>query len=242
VLILWIGVGGCLIFYGVCLVLSAVELLGVRIAASSPARVGGDLLSEFREGLNYIKATPTIMASIIAAYVISIFVGTYTRFLPVFAKDVLAVGPDGLGLLMAAPGVAAVFSLVVLGALEERWSRTTLLWVAAKAAPFLLILFCFSRSLSMSVVLLGLFGAMQIIFRTVSRLVIQVETPRELLGRVMSVFLMDQGMRSLGSVVIGGFVTLFGAALGLAVTSAVSIALTAFTFYHLLLSPKPGSK
>ena len=47
-------------------------------------------------------------------------------------------------------------------------------------------------------------------------------------------------MRSLGSVVIGGFVTLFGAALGLAVTSAVSVALTTFIFYHLLLSPKPG--
>ncbi|HSK30378.1 MAG TPA: MFS transporter [Candidatus Limnocylindria bacterium] len=121
------------------------------------------------------------MASIIA-YVISIFVGTYTRFLPVFAKDVLAVGPDGLGLLMAAPGVGAVFFLVLLGALEERWSRATLLWEAAKAAPFLLILFCFSRSLWLSVVLLGLFGAMQIIFRTVSRRVIQVEAPRELLG------------------------------------------------------------
>jgi hypothetical protein len=61
-------------------------------------------------------------------------------------------------------------------------------------------------------------------------LVIQVEAPRELLGRVMSVFLMDQGMRSFGSVVMGAFVSLFGAALGLALASAVSIALTGVTF------------
>jgi hypothetical protein len=84
------------------------------------------------------------------------------------------------------------------------------------------------------VVVLGLFGGMQIIFRTVSRLIIQVETPRELLGRVMSVFLMDQGMRSLGSMVMGAFVTIFGAALGLALTSAASMTLTAITFWRLL--------
>jgi hypothetical protein len=116
-----------------------------------------------------------------------------------------------------------------------------MLWVSANATPFLLILFCWSRSLWLSVLLLGLFGGVQIIFRTVSRLMIQVEAPRELLGRVMSVFLMDQGMRSLGSVVMGAFVTMFGAALGLALTSALSIALTGITFYRLLLAPKPAA-
>jgi predicted MFS family arabinose efflux permease len=233
-LILWIGVGGCMIFYGVCLLISAVELLAIRIAASAAAESEGGLLQEFRDGLRYVGATPMILANTIAAYVISVFVGTYTRFLAVFAKDVLNVGPDGMGLLVAAPGVGAVLSLIVLGALEERWSRKALLWFSAMLTPLLLILFCGSRNLWLSVLLLGLFGGMQIIFRTVSRLIIQVETPRELLGRVMSVFLMDQGMRSLGSVVMGAFVSAFGAALGLAFTSSVSLALTALTFWRLL--------
>jgi predicted MFS family arabinose efflux permease len=234
VLILWIGVGGCLVFYGVCLLISAVEFLGIRLRSSAPGGVEGNFLQEFTEGLRYIRATPMIFASIIGAYVISIFVGTYTRFLAVFAKDVLHVGPEGMGLLMAAPGVGAVLSLVVLGALEERWSRKALLWSSAKATPLLLMLFCLSRTLWLSVLLLGLFGGMQIIFRTVSRLIIQVEAPRELLGRVMSVFLMDQGMRSLGSMVMGAFVAGFGAALGLIATSLVSIVLTAITFWRLL--------
>mgnify|MGYP003581334535 CR=1 FL=1 len=234
ILIIWIGVGGCLVFYGVSLMISAAELLSVRIRSSTPAASEGNLLSEFKEGLSYIGTAPVILASILAAYVISIFVGTYTRFLAVFAKDILAVGPDGLGLLMAAPGLGAVLSLIVLGALEERWSRKALLWFTALATPFLLILFCFSRNLSLSVLLLGIFGGMQIIFRTVSRLIIQIETPRELLGRVMSVFLMDQGMRSLGSMVMGAFVASFGAAYGLALTSVISITLTALTFWRLL--------
>lgn len=238
VLILWIGVGGCLVFYGVCLLISAIEFLGIRLRSGAPAGVEGNFLQEFTEGLRYIGATPTILASIIAAYVISIFVGTYTRFLAVFAKDVLHVGPEGMGLLMAAPGVGAVLSLIVLGALEEKWSRKALLWFSAKATPLLLMLFCLSRTLWLSVLLLGLFGGMQIIFRTVSRLIIQVEAPRELLGRVMSLFLMDQGMRSLGSMVMGAFVAGFGAALGLIATSLVSMALTTVTFWRLLAVSK----
>jgi predicted MFS family arabinose efflux permease len=233
-LILGIGVGGCLIFYGVCLLISAVELLAIRMASSAPAGTAGKLVEEFTEGLRYVRATPMILASVVAAYVISVFVGTYTRFLAVFAKDVLNVGPEGMGLLMAAPGIGAVLSLIALGALEERWSRTALLWFSAKATPLLLILFCFSRDLWLSVSLLGLLGGMQIIFRTVSRLIIQVEAPRELLGRVMSIFLMDQGMRSLGSMVMGAFVAGLGAAVGLVATSLVSMALTAITFWRLL--------
>jgi predicted MFS family arabinose efflux permease len=234
VLILWIGVGGCLVVYAVSLLISAVELLGIRLATRPSPSSGKNVLQEFFAGLRYVAATPMILASTVAAYVISIFVGTYTRFMAVFAKDVLNVGPDGLGLLMAAPGVGAVLSLIVLGALEERWSRRTLLWVSAKATPLLLLLFCLSRNLWLSVFLLGLFGGMQIIFRTVSRLIIQVEAPRELLGRVMSVFLMDQGMRSFGSIVMGAFVAAFGAALGLALTSVASMTLTALTFWRLL--------
>jgi hypothetical protein len=92
-------------------------------------------------------------------------------------------------------------------------------------------------------VLIGLLGAAQILFRTVSRLIIQVETPRELLGRVMSVFLMDQGMRSVGSMVMGAFATFFGAPLGLSLCSVVSIALTSATFYHFSgRTKKPGAR
>lgn len=50
----------------------------------------------------------------------------------------------------------------------------------------------------------------------------------------MSVFVMDQGMRSVGSLVLGIFASIFGAALGLALTSIVSLTLTSTLFYHFL--------
>ena len=72
-------------------------------------------------------------------------------------------------------------------------------------------------------------------------MIIQVETPRQLLGRVMGVFLMDQGMRSLGSMVMGAFVAALGAAFGLALTSFASMMLTAITFWRLLRTKKNSS-
>ncbi len=238
VLILWIGVGGCLTFYGIALLISAFELIPIRIAKIEKPVATGNWMGEIREGLNYIRNAPLVLASTLAAYALSTFVGTYQRFLPVFAKDVLNVGPQGLGALMAASGVGAVLSLIFLDAVSRRWRRETLLWFSAKATPLLLILFCVSRNLWLSVLLLALFGAAQILFRTVSRLIIQVEAPRELLGRVMSVFLMDQGMRSVGSMVMGTFATVFGAALGLSLCSVLSIALTTVTFCRFLIKPR----
>jgi len=237
ILVLWIGVGGCLVFYGVALLISALELLPIHLPPDSRPKSSPDWLHDIREGLDFIRRSPLVLSSTLAAYALSAFVGTYQRFLPIFAKDILKTGPEGLGALTAASGIGAVLSLLFLDAVGRRWRRETLLWFSSKVTPLLLILFCFSRTLWLSVLLMGLLGAAQILFRTVSRLIIQVEAPRELIGRVISVFQMDQGMRSVGSMVMGAAATVFGAALGLSLCAVASIGITSLTFYRLIRRP-----
>jgi len=234
ILILWIGVGGCFLLYGVSLLLSGLEMMFIRLPKRELVRGEQNLRREIQEGFRYIWQAPVILGSIGAAYVLSIFVGTYQRFLPVFAKEVLNVGPEGLGILMAAPGLGAITSLLFLSTAGERWKKETLLHVTTTVTPLFLILFCLSRNFLLSVGLLTLVGGGQIVFRTISRVIIQIEAPHDLLGRVMSVFVMDQGMRSVGSLVIGTFASLFGAALGLALTSIVSLTITSALFYRFL--------
>ena len=234
VLILWIGVRGCYGVFLVSLILSGVGLMLIRLKDQRAANPEQDFVREFKQGFQYVWASPLIMSSIVAAYTFSIFIVTYQRFLPVFAKEIFAVGPEGLGLLMAAPGVGAIVSLTFLASVGERWNRAWLLWITTTVTPIFLILFCLSPVFWISVLLLGLVGAGQVSFRTISRVIIQVEVPRDLLGRVMSVFNMDQGMRSLGSVVLGAFATIFGASLGLALTAGVSLIVTTTLFYRLL--------
>ena len=234
VLILWIGVRGCYVVFLISLIFSGVGLMLIRLKDRRAANPEQDFVREFKQGFQYVWASPLIMSSIVAAYTFSIFIVTYQRFLPVFAKEIFAVGPEGLGLLMAAPGVGAIASLTFLASVGERWNRAWLLWITTTVTPIFLILFCLSPVFWISVVLLGLVGAGQVSFRTISRVIIQVEAPRDLLGRVMSVFNMDQGMRSLGSVVLGAFATIFGASLGLALTAGVSLIVTTTLFYRLL--------
>lgn len=234
VLTLWIGVGGCFLVYGVSLLLSGLEMLFIRLPKRESAKGEQNLLREVKEGFHYVWHAPVILGSIGAAYTLSVFVGTYQRFLPVFAKEVLKVGPGGLGVLMAAPGLGAIVSLLFLATAGEKWKKETLLWLTTTVTPLFLILFCVSRNFLFSVGLLALVGGAQIAFRTISRVIIQIEVPRDLLGRVMSLFVMDQGMRSVGSMAIGIFATLFGAALGLALTSVVSLTLTSVLFYCLI--------
>jgi len=238
VLILWIGVGGCFLIYGVSLVLAALGMFFIDLPGEANVKREENLLRELKEGFQYILQAPMILSSIAAAYVLSIFVGTYQRFLPVFAKEVLNVGPEGLGILMAAPGLGAVAALFFVTAASERYKREFMLWVTTILTPLFLVFFCWSRNFWWSVVFLTAVGGGQIAFRTVSRVIIQIEVPRALLGRVMSVFVMDQGMRSVGSLVMGVFATIFGAALGLALTSGVSLALTSVIFYRFLRSSR----
>ena len=233
-LILWIGIGGCYWVFAASLILSAVGLLLIRLTDKRVPSPEQNFLREFKEGFQYVWASPLIMSSVAAAYFFSIFLVPYQRFLPVFAKEILNVGPEGLGYLMAAPGVGAIVSLTFLASIGERWNKAAVLWLTTTLTPIFLMLFCASPTFWLSVFLLALVGAGQVTFRTISRVIIQIEAPRNLLGRVMSVFNMDQGMRSVGSIVMGTSAAIFGASLGLGLTAGVSLILTTTLFYRLL--------
>ena len=235
-LILWIGAGGCFLFYTGCLVISGLGFLSIHLPRKELRRGGGNFLREVNEGFRYIWHEPVILVSIGAAFILSIFVGTYHRFLPVFAKEVLNVGPGGLGLLMAAQGLGGILALSFLTPMVEKWNKETLIFVAATSTPVFLILFSLSNSLFFSMVLLTLVGATGVAYRTISRVIIQMRVPYGFLGRVMSVFQMDHGMRSVGSMAIGTSISLFGIAFGLSLTSVVSLILTSVIFLLFLRS------
>jgi len=234
VLILWIGVGGCFVVYVVGLVISALGLLLIRLPKRELGSGGKHFLREIKEGVQYIWHKPVILGSIGGAYILSVFVTTYQRFLPIFAKEILNVGPGGFGMLMSAPGIGAILSLTFLASLSEESRKETFLWILVIIPPVFLILFCLSGSFPLSIALLACVGAGQAGYRTMARVVIQTEVPYGLMGRAISVFQIDQGLRSVGSMVMGTFASIFGVALGLILTSVISLTLTSTLFLRLL--------
>ena len=147
-------------------------------------------------------------------------------FLPVFATDVLHAGPSTFGLLLAAPGIGAVIAGLGIASFSRLRRRTHFVAMSVYSFSLWLILFSFCRSLPLSMLFLVLVGASNIAFRSVANSVVQMETPPHLLGRMLSLFFMDKGMWSFGTLFIGSVAHLVGTPNAIAI-SGVCCALAA---------------
>jgi MFS family permease len=117
----------------------------------------------------------------------SVLFGGATALLPVFADDVLHVGPEGLGLLRAAPAIGAVaMSVVIAYAPPFRHSGRMLLRAVA-AFGFCMIAFGLSTSFAVSVGVLALSGAADMVSVFIRSTLVQTMTPAHMLGRVSAV-------------------------------------------------------
>lgn len=122
----------------------------------------------------------------------------YNQLLPIFARDILHTGPEGLGTLMAANGIGSVIGAVVIVLLPFR-RQGLFLFVSLASFGLLLPIFAMSTWLPLSTAIMGLLGASQAIYLASNTTLVQLAAPDELRGRVMSVFMMTFGLMSLGA-------------------------------------------
>lgn len=117
----------------------------------------------------------------------AVLLGGATALLPIYARDILHVGPQGLGVLRAAPAVGALFMSLVLTRwpLERRVGRRLLMAVAVFGLAT--VVFGLSHSFWLSVIALAVTGAADNISVVVRLTVMQLETPDEMRGRVAAV-------------------------------------------------------
>ena len=159
----------------------------------------------------------------------AVLLGGATALLPMFAKDILHVGPWGLGLLRAAPAAGALLTSAVLTRwpLARRVGRTMLVAVAVYGVC--MVVFGVSTSFALSLGVLAVSGGADMVSVVVRQTLVQIETPNEMRGRVSainSVFIgasnqlgeFESGataalMGPVGSVVAGGVGTLLVAGL-----------------------------
>ena len=175
----------------------------------APSRKQG-VWKEIKEGYRYLRGNRRIFSIVSLSYIVALVGAPYSRFLPMFATNILRVGPTGFGLLMSAPGVGAIVSALSLASTKS--FRPGILWICSCVTGFGLFLglFTFSHSFIFSFVFLALVGACQVAGRAASNTAIQVETPPHLLGHVLSLFFMDIGLWSLGGLAIGSAAAIIG--------------------------------
>ena len=184
-------------------------------------------LANLKEGFAYVLSTPAVLALMTLAYVPRIFAVPYQILMPVFQKDVLQVGPEGLGLLMAAPGVGAVIAVLTLASLGSRIKRQG--WLLVGSIVVLggfLILFSQITWFPLALATLVLVGIFQMLFLASTATILQMMVPDELRGRVLSLYMLDRGFMPLGALFAGTSAHFIGAPSTVAIMGAIVIVLT----------------
>jgi len=207
----------------VLMVVAVLALAVVRAPERTPPRAVTGIRESLTSGLRFVLREPVILGAM-TLDLVSVLFGGAVALLPVFASEILHAGPEGLGILRAAPAAGAVLTALWLAHRPpfERAGRAMLVNVALFGAC--MIGFALSRNFALSVALLVASGAVDTVSVVIRGTLLQVLTPDELLGRVAAVnaifigssneigaFESGVAARLLGtvpSVVVGGMMTL----------------------------------
>jgi len=183
-----IGFGGTFFVQLIILALGVPPLLALRAPAveGRTARVSG--ISDVREGLAHIAASPFIRSLfVVTAFTGIFFVGTYQAILPVFAEDILGVGELGYGVLNAAFGLGMLSGSIYIASRGEFARKGEVLLRSLLFGSVILLAFSFSRWYPLSVFLILAWGFGAAFFMNLTITLIQSSTPDQLMGRVMAV-------------------------------------------------------
>jgi MFS family permease len=221
------GVGGAYAAHGVLIALSISLLAFIRPRPRS-GEARGVTIEAIREGIAFVRGRPAILGAMTLDMLAVIF-GAAEALLPVFAKDVLQVGPRGFGILSASFQVGTLLMALVLVALPpiQRAGRA-LLWSVA-AYSLATIGFGLSKTFALSVAALGGVGMADQVSMVTRSTLIQLSTPDELRGRVNSVnFIFIGASNHLGAVEAGVVAALTSASFAVVSGGFVALAITGF--------------
>jgi MFS family permease len=183
------GFAGPFASYGTATLLMLVAFaafLMVRYTPEPRSLESDSMFAELLTGLRFVRSEHAILAAL-SLDLFSVFLGGAEALLPVFASEILKVGPQGLGLLRAAPAAGAVTMGIFLAHRPpfRRAGRTMLLAVAVFALA--IVGFGLSRSFYLSLALLALSGMADNVSVVIRSTLIQLLTPPQMLGRVAAV-------------------------------------------------------
>ncbi len=186
---------------------AACQAAAIPLALSLRRQVGRESgraspFAELKEGVKYVISAPVVRALFIGILVIEYFGFMHEPMVSVMARDVLDVGADGLGNIIAAGSVGGLAAALMLSHFGEVERKGRLLILGAVAFGGFMVAFAFSRSLPLSLALYGLMYAGVVIYDTTVWTLLQTVVPDRIRGRVL-------GFRSMtgGTVWLLGFQT-----------------------------------
>ena len=222
----WIGTHWSL---GIIFVLVLLSFLMGLLISKKPVlnpKIGEPVIQSLKEGVRFVFKTKAILGAL-SLDMIAVLFGGAVALLPVFAQDILKVGPEGFGVLRAAPAVGAFLTMLTTAYIPISRRAGMKLLVAVFGFGISIIVFGLSSVFWISVVALFFSGVTDGVSMVIRQTILQLKTPDHMRGRVSSVNSMFVGssnelgafesgltaklMGTVTAVVFGGSMTLLTA-------------------------------
>jgi len=180
---------------GICFALNAVSylavigaLLAMRGILDPPPKPGSKIQGELRKGLAYAYHCLPIRATLLLVALVSFLGMSYQVLLPIFAQEILKGGPHTLGFLMSAMGAGAMVAAMHLASRKSVLGLESIIPQGTLIFGLGLILFSLSRSLPLSLFLIGFIGFGMMTQMVASNTLIQTVVDEDKRGRIMSLY------------------------------------------------------
>jgi MFS family permease len=177
------AIGGTVVFASAA-ALYFLCLLQTRFLPNGPVAIeeqphGQDVLA----GLRYVKAHRLLFA-LISLDLVAVLLGGVSALLPIYAREILFVGPLGLGCLRSAPGVGAAVAGLVLAHRETAGGTGRRMLLAVAGFGLATVVLALSRNFWLSLVALAIAGGFDMVSMVIRQTLIQLSTPDAMRGRV----------------------------------------------------------
>lgn len=137
-------------------------------------------------GISFIRGQPVVLGAV-SLDLFAVLLGGATALLPVYARDILFVGPTGLGLLRSAPALGAVLTAVLVARRPIERHAGAILLCSVGVFGLSIIGFGLSRNLWVSLGMLFILGASDMVSVVIRRVLVLVKTPDAMRGRVSAI-------------------------------------------------------
>ena len=184
-----------------------------------------------KEGLNYVFKTKEILGAL-SLDLFAVLFGGAVALVPVFAKDILDIGPIGFGWLNAATDIGSIITVTALTIRPLQRQQGRILFFAVAGFGICIILFAISKIFWLSFAALLVSGCMDGVSVIVRSTILQLKTPDELRGRVMSVNSMFiNSSNELGQFESGVAAKLMGTVTSVVFGGCMTLAVVVFTWF-----------
>ena len=200
-----VGMGQALYLNAACYAISCLFLLMMTgVESRLRGRISDtNMLRDFLDGIRFVAATPIALTMVGLSFAFGFFGAAYVQVLPAFGREALNLNADGAGLLLTITGIGSLSGNVFLALLGNAGHKNRLLLGMIVLFGVSLFLFAVSQIYVVSLFLLFFTGVGFTGFIAVGTTILQLTTPRELRGRMMSLWLNGAAMHYIGALPLG---------------------------------------